>query len=876
MENNLKASSPLVKTKGRYGYVLAVGFLTVLAVMLPFILYDKGYFLQYGDFNVQQYPFYMHVHDALRRGEIGWDFKTDLGVNLIGSYSFYNLGSPFFLLTLLLPSAAVPYTIGPLLALKIGCCGMTGYAYIRRFTRYDRFAVLGGLLYAFSGFSIFNMFFNHFHEPMVFFPLMLLALEELMTEGRRGWFALTVAVNAFVNYYFFVAEVVFIVVYFLVRARMASEWKVTPRRFALLVFESVLGFGMAGVLVIPSVWEVAQNPRAEEKLYGWNALVYSNSQRYLNILEAFFFPPDLPARPNFTPDSNTKWGSLAACLPLFGMTGVIAWLQCRKGHWLRRMIVICFIAAFIPILNAGFQLFSATYYARWFFMFTLMNALATVMALGNADIDWDRALRWSLGITLSIALPIGFIMKTKADPETGTETVFGLMDYPDRFWIYVALAMLGLMMTSFCIRLLMEGKRRKMCEAALMSIVLLYSGTAIIFIGQGKTLSYDSRQYVIPYALSRGRDIHLDGMREGRYRVDFYNDMDNMGMFWDASCIQAFHSIVPPSVIDFYTSVGVQRGVGSRPKVDRYAIRSLLSVRYLFDNAEKGEFGKMTVVDGQQKKTKMPGWTLLRTEGGYNIWENDGYIPYGFTYDYYIPQDEYDSGFEESERGSLMLRAIVLDDRQIERYDGLLQPLPAEQTDFDEGSYLIDCANRAETCCYDFTVERSGFSAAINMDRENLVFFSIPYQEGWRAWVNGQEVPVERVNVGFMAVKCGAGHSKIRFVFETPLLKAGAVSTAVCTAVFVFYVLFFAYDVRRGRNVRFRRFVRTLRRRCRINVPSDAPTAVRHDVFGEDAGASAKGEALTGEAAAPGENPDAPAEEPRAGEDSPGASGEQA
>ena len=126
----------------QYLFVLAVGFISAFAVMLPYMIYDSGYFLMYGDFNVQQYPFYMHAHDAIRQGAIGWDFKTDLGVNFIGSYSFYNLGSPFFLLTLLLPSGAVPYTIGPLLALKVGFAGMTGYAYIRRFTRYDEFAVL--------------------------------------------------------------------------------------------------------------------------------------------------------------------------------------------------------------------------------------------------------------------------------------------------------------------------------------------------------------------------------------------------------------------------------------------------------------------------------------------------------------------------------------------------------------------------------------------------------------------------------------------------------------------------------------------------------------------------------------------------------------
>ena len=830
----------------RYFFVLAVGFLTAFAVMLPFIVYDSGYFLMYGDFNVQQYPFYMHAHNAILGGAIGWDFKTDLGVNFIGSYSFYNLGSPFFLLTLLLPSRAVPYAIGPLLALKVGCAAMTGYAYIRRFTRFDNYAVLGGLMYAFSGFSVFNMFFNHFHEPMVFFPLMLIALEELMQNDRRGWFAATVAVNVFVNYYFFVAEVVFLVIYFFVRLFLCTEWRVTPGKFLTIAFEAALGFGMAGVMVFPSVWEVAKNPRAEAKLFGWNAVVYPNSQRYLNILEAFFFPPDLPARPNFTPDSNTKWGSLAAWLPLFGMTGVIGWLQSRKGHWLRRVIIICFFMAFIPLLNAAFQLFSATYYARWLFMFTLMNSLATVMALSNPDVDWDRAFRWSLGITLAIALPLGFMLNKEANPENGILPEYGLISYKDRFWIYVAIVMLSLMMTSLIIRFIRENDRRRVYSVGMLGIIGVYFCTLFVFNGQGKTLSYDSREYVIPRALSRGTDIDLEGLHDATYRVDFYKDMDNMGMFWDTSCIQAFHSIVPKSVIDFYTTVGVERGVGSRPEVEYYAIRSLLSVRYLFDNAEKGNFSIDHAGQPSDSDPKMPGWSLLKTQADYNIWQNDYFIPMGFTYDYYITERDFEQTFSKKERGNAMLRAIVLSDEQEADYGRLLQPLPDDSTSFDENSYRDDCLDRAAMSCASFKVGRSGFTASIQQEKPNLVFFSIPYHEGWRAFVNGKEVKIERVNVGFMAVECGAGFSEIRFDFETPMLRLGTAASCCCLLAFAVYVLFFAYDPERGRNRRFRRFVRRLRVICHINPPpsvrvitggDESSVAFHgHDRFGADDG----------------------------------------
>ena len=94
-------------------------------LFLPFLIIDKGLFIYYGDFNVQQIPFYRMAHDAVRSGNIFWNWNTDLGANFIGSYSFYLLGSPFFWLTLPFPSAAVPYLMAPLLMLKFALSSLT-------------------------------------------------------------------------------------------------------------------------------------------------------------------------------------------------------------------------------------------------------------------------------------------------------------------------------------------------------------------------------------------------------------------------------------------------------------------------------------------------------------------------------------------------------------------------------------------------------------------------------------------------------------------------------------------------------------------------------------------------------------------------------
>jgi len=136
----------------RYGALKTFIWAAVVAgaIFIPFIIYNRGYFLFLGDFNVQQIPFYQLAHKAVRSGEVFWNWHTDLGVNFIGSYSFYLLFSPFFWMTLPFPNEMVPQLIGPLLILKTACAALTAYFYIKRFVKDTDWAIVGAMLYAFG------------------------------------------------------------------------------------------------------------------------------------------------------------------------------------------------------------------------------------------------------------------------------------------------------------------------------------------------------------------------------------------------------------------------------------------------------------------------------------------------------------------------------------------------------------------------------------------------------------------------------------------------------------------------------------------------------------------------------------------------------
>ena len=167
----------------------------------------------------------------------------------------------------------------------------------------------------------------------------------------------------------------------------------------------------------------------------------------------------------------------------------------------------------------------------------------------------------------------------------------------------------------------------------------------------------------------------------------------------------------------------------------------------------------------------------------------------GFSYDYYITRSEYNALNEGSEnaigdRELAMLRAIVIEDDRVQYYEGILEHLPESMRSFTENGYLQDCLDRRERSCSSFTYTNTGFTAQIDSTQEQIIFFSVPYEAGWSAAVNGEPVAIEKVNVGFMAVVVPEGDSvTIEFTYRTPGLTLGFGITLVSLALLVAYLM---------------------------------------------------------------------------------------
>ena len=772
----------------------AVGLcaLTAAIFFLPFYILDGGFFHYAGDFNSQQITFYRYMNGFVKgagypdsafagapRNTFSW--ATDLGSGVMNAYSFYLYGSPFFWLSVLLPQSWLPYMMVPLLVLKFGVAGGGAYLYLRRYVKNANYAVLGACLYALSGFAVYNVFFNHFVDVVALFPYLLWALDEAIYENRHGLFAFWVAVNLLNNYFFFVGQVIFLCIYFVCKLT-AKDFRLTGRKFGQLLWESVLGVAMGCLLLFPAVLSLLQNPRTIDLSSGWGFLTYAKVQQYLAILLSWILPPDSPYLTSVWSEGVIKWTSMTAYLPLCSLAGAMAYWRSRKADSKKRIVAVCAVCALVPVLNSAFYALNSSYYARWYYMPSLILAAMTVNALEDPDVDLDAPAR---GIGWIMLATLVFAVVPVRDDTTGTWS-FGVLKNPEQFFVVLGFGLLGLALYRYLCGIWRQNSRfAQRMTAAVLVFACVFS---LVHIGIGKFGQWHTDSDLVEQdtnALQLKNDLP-----EGDYRIDTYKIHDNIGMWLDKSCLQYFGSTAAPSILSFYPALGVKRDVRSQPELSNYALRGLLSVKYLITKPDRQ-------ADFLEEADE--GWAYYDTLDGYTLYENTNYVPMGFTYDYYLTEDDYESTVTVT-RSNLLMRALVLSDADAAAYSQYLQPLPAaELNDLTYDRYVQDCADRRASACSVFQMTNSGFHAEITLDAPNLVFFSVPYDDGFTATVNGKETDILRVDEGLMAVLCPAGENTLDFVYQPDGIQLGKPVTLLSLVVFVSYTRYFAWGDRKKR-----------------------------------------------------------------------------
>ena len=772
------------KIKEKYIFAFVIAFAACMLCFIPIIIANGGRFFFYGDYNKQQITFYTHLIDTVRSGSLSaWDPLADLGSDTAASYSFYLLGSPFFWLMTLFPSKLAVTLLPVFIALKSGIAAVGAYGYTRLFVKDQRAALIASVLFGLSAYNSVNVIFNHFHDAVLMLPFMLWALERLVREGKHGFFALTVALAAFTNYYFFFGQVIFILLYYLV-AVITGHFTPNFKRFGVLAFEAVTGTLLAAVLLLPSVMSVLGNPRLASSLSGADFIRYSEPSTYLFILKNLLLLPDITLLNNFGMTTAQSSGCFAGACCVFPLCGTIAYFRTVKGkdHF-KLLTVICTVIMFIPLLNQSFSLFNAAFYGRWFYMPALISAVMTARAAELLEEDGVCMKKGLIpaavitGIAAAASLTVTLLSKYKVISLQFDNYAYALIQ---PIFALTALAFLAMPMLRPApkdpgiLTKQLLARTAVFCTAGMFLTV----GCGYIFRGTSENYTMNS---VFDF---RDNEALKD---EGFFRTSSEANLQNMPVIWGYPTVRYFSSTVEPSVMDFYNSLGLPRTVKSDYEVSEYPLMTLLSVKYYADQAYFDEEGN-ALPAFETLPSSGGTFTLFSQDSDINIYRNTEFLPMGIAFDSYTSNAALE-GQPALMKEYAYLEALVLDGEQISRYSDILTEYDTASLTDAADRYHGTCADRRDNCCSSFEMKGSRFDAEISLEKPALVFFSVPYSEGWNAEVNGQEVTVENVDNGLMAVRCEAGENSIVFTYKNRYFSAGLIITIAAAGILAVYLV---------------------------------------------------------------------------------------
>lgn len=266
-------------------------------------------------------------------------------------------------------------------------------------------------------------------------------------------------------------------------------------------------------------------------------------------------------------------------------------------------------------------------------------------------------------------------------------------------------------------------------------------------------------------------DLKFDYLQDGE-RTDSNNSISyNLGYILTIPNLKNFNSTVSGSIFAFNNGIGIDRHVQTIYSEKYPKVRDFLSVKYIIASASE--------------KMDLP---IKETTQYYNVYENTTYVSMGIPYKYYINKSEFEK-LDSNTRQDLLVYAVVLDNKQIKKYQDILTEIDLSQIDKLNKKYEEYISKLNKKTATDFTYRKTGATFNINSSEDNFIVLTIPYDKGWKIYANNKEVAYENVDNGLIGIKIKKGNNNVEMIYNTPGQNIGIIITIASLSLLIIYLL---------------------------------------------------------------------------------------
>lgn len=627
------------KRGGRCWLQFTLLFAAAMSAVLFYFLYYKKSFVWDCDGLYQHFNCFVYYGKYLRSliknlwenhvfAMPMWDMSIGFGSDVLTTLNYYGFGDPLALLSVFAPAQKAEYLYGFLAVLRLYLAGCAFLYYCRRRKNGAWACVLGALCYCFCGFAVF-VFARHpfFVNPMIYFPLLLAGMDKIFEGKRPRLFIWTAAVGIISNFYFAYMMCILMFFYALVRYAMLFG-KTSVRAF----FGWVLRFAgyfltslaLSAVTLLPTAVYLLHADRmsADNDV----PLFYPLSS-YARLFSGFF-------RINYVSEQSRSY-TILAMQPIVLIAVFVLFMKKKQFAHLKAGVLG--LGAMFLLPWAGHVMNGFSYESnRWVWGLVLLLSYLVVkmypLLLKLTEKEGRRLfLACALFSAAALLLPGGLSGHVPAALAllmvlAGAAAAKSPLVKKTLPALFFALTLAGIGLNAW--DLYAPGQTGYINEfrAQGKPYALLTSGSVYYPVKKLKDNSafYRSDQY--------GEVSHENtAMQTGLYNTDFYFSVPN-------GAVNRFYEAL-------FVCVRVEQ---MRDHLDaRSILDRLAAVKYFVVKKKGGTAFLPYSYDKKAAKNK-----------NYAVYESDEILPFGYTYDSYIPQEAFDA-FPVERRQQALLQGVV-------------------------------------------------------------------------------------------------------------------------------------------------------------------------------------------------------------------------
>ena len=800
-----------------------------------------------ADMASQYNSLYNYIHDVLVGNDsIFYSFSKGLGGNMASTFGYY-LASPFNILYMFVSKVDTPFMTFIILLIKFGLCSLfmnmfLNHKYKPKFTN-----LIFSVSYALMGFTTVYYFNNMWFDVIYMVPLVMIGINKLI-DGNIPFYIITLALSIIFNFYMAYMLCIFCVIYFLYELFCKYKFK-EFKKYKNIIFRfilsSILAAGISAFILIPSVINLSHVMRFE---LDKNLLNVNAEQIYKTFLNNVFSKTYLGTH-NTTSVLGRNRPVIYVSLFCFALSFLYFFNKKIKiKEKVLSLIVIIFmvLSLVIPHLQLFFQAFSFPngYISRFSYLYIFFIIYIASKCFYNADKIKLRYYIILLSIYLFISYKVSkiylvFLSLSDIILSCIFVSIYFILHFIytriGKKWIVGLIILLTVIaeLTINYIDTLVTVKSLKVVNSYSMfykeACHNLNSIDNNFYRMDGNYYysyldSYTCSTHGVTTALSTNDgDLYRFFKKHGgsltyTTMIYDYNKLPIFDMLWGIKYINSKDEL-QDTIYNYkdkfrITKYNSFKKIYENKYIYLYENPYALSLGYLIDNNsnlykkynEANSFENVnkfvSMLSGIDDKILKPVDKKYLKDGSYifKINTDSNYLYLTVDYDVAINwsvyetvyiNDEYITSLDSENVGTLKIEnkynnqeiKLRLDNSNKKSVDKAYMYY-LDETVFKK---VYDKLSKREL--KNIKVKNNKVTGNIKADKDSTLFLSIPYDKGWRAYVDGKKVKIDKIADDFIGIKLNKGNHNIKLVYYSEGFFKGLFITVISITLLIVYIL---------------------------------------------------------------------------------------